>query len=164
VDPLILLGIFVVGLFAGCRSLTPPAVVAYAAHEKVLDLHGSPFSWLGAAPVAYALAAFAVFELIGDKLPMTPSRRAPGPFAFRIVTGSFCGAALASATHGNLAVGILLGVLGAAAGTLGGYEIRSRLVTRLKCPDWPVALAEDLVTVGGSIAIITVLIAGAKVA
>ena len=35
----------------------------------------------------------AIFELIADQLPKTPSRKALPGFAARIVTGGLCGAA-----------------------------------------------------------------------
>ena len=36
------------------------------------------------------------------------------------------------------------------AGTLGGYQARSRLVRALNVPDYVVALAEDVVAIGGA--------------
>ncbi|MGH7516102.1 MAG: DUF4126 family protein, partial [Gemmatimonadales bacterium] len=42
----------------------------------------------------------------------------------------------------------------AVAGTLGGYQARTRLVPALKVPDYVVALAEDVVAVGGAVMIV----------
>jgi uncharacterized membrane protein len=41
------------------------------------------------------------------------------------------------------------GIIGAVLGTLGGYEARSRLVAANGGRDLPVAIAEDVLAVGG---------------
>jgi uncharacterized membrane protein len=89
-----------------------------------------------------------VAELVTDKLPFTPSRTRPGPFAGRIISGALSGAALAAGTGESLTLGVLLGALGAVLGTLGGYRARVGLVSSLKVPDYVVALAEDATAVG----------------
>jgi uncharacterized membrane protein len=43
--------------------------------------------------------------------------------------------------------GVVLGMVGAALGAFAGFMIRRDLVERLGCPDWVVAVAEDLFTV-----------------
>jgi len=55
--------------------------------------------------------------------------------------------AAVGAPRGGLAAGAVLGVLGAVAGTLGGYELRTRLA-RAVGRDLPIALLEDLVAIG----------------
>jgi len=40
-------------------------------------------------------------------------------------------------------------------GTLGGYEIRSRLVKAIGGKDLPIALLEDAIAVGGAILIVS---------
>jgi uncharacterized membrane protein len=47
------------------------------------------------------------------------------------------------------------GVIGAVAGTLGGYEFRTRLVAATGGRDLPIALLEDAVAIGGAILIVT---------
>jgi len=88
----------------------------------------------------------AIGELINDKLPKTPSRKAPGPFIGRVMSGALCGAALG---------GLLAGVLGAVAGTLGGYEFRARLVRAIGGKDLPIALLEDAIAIGGAVWIVS---------
>jgi uncharacterized membrane protein len=118
---------FLIGVVAGLRSLTPPAAVSWAARVGWLHLENTPLAFFGFAATPYILSLLAIVELINDKLPKTPSRKAPAPFAFRVVVGALCGAAL-GAPGGNLIAGLLAGALGGVAGTLGGYEFRSRLV------------------------------------
>jgi uncharacterized membrane protein len=140
---------FLLGGVAGLRSMTAPAVVAWAARLGWIHLDGTPLSFLGRPAAAYILTALMIGELIGDKLPMTPSRTKPGPFIARIVTGALAGAALMAGLGQRLMLGAIVGACGAVAGTLGGYRARTRLVPALGVRDYVVALAEDVVAVGG---------------
>lgn len=58
--------------------------------------------------------------------------------------------AICASAHQLLVIGALVGVLGAIAGAFAGYEIRHRLVEAFGLPDFGVAVAEDLVAVGGA--------------
>jgi uncharacterized membrane protein len=104
---------------------------------------------MGAAITPWILSVLAIGELINDKMPKTPSRKAPPSFAVRIATGALSGAALGAA-HGSLAGGVVAGGIGAVAGTLGGYEARTRLVRATGGKDLPIALLEDAIAVLGA--------------
>lgn len=145
---------FLIGVSAGLRSMTAPAFVAWGARLGWLRLDGTILSFLGSAVAAWLLTALALGELIADKLPKTPNRTSPGPFVARIVSGALSGAALSGATGGPLVAGAVLGALGAVTGTLGGYTARRRLVPALGVPDHLVAVAEDVVAVGGALVIL----------
>ena len=95
-------------------------------------------AFLGFAVTPYILSALAIGELINDKLPKTPSRKAPVPFAARVVSGALCGAALAATRQGVIG-GLIAGALGGIAGTLAGYEFRARLVRAIGGNDLPIA-------------------------
>src|SRR5262245_4101289 len=99
--------------------MTAPAVVSWAAYLKWLDLSQTPLAFLGYAATPYIVSLLAIGELITDKLPTTPSRKAPPGFIARIVSGAFCGYALALGIGQSALVGGLLGSIGAVAGTLG---------------------------------------------
>jgi uncharacterized membrane protein len=43
----VLLLAFLIGVIAGLRSLTAPAVVAYGAHKGWLNLTGTRLAWMG---------------------------------------------------------------------------------------------------------------------
>jgi uncharacterized membrane protein len=146
---------FLLGFLAGLRSMTPLAAVSWGARLGWLHLDGTPLTFFGSAAAAYLLTALMLAELVADKLPRTPSRTQPGPFIGRIVTGGLAGAALLGGTGGSLALGALLGALGAVAGTLGGYRARTGVVRMLGVPDYVVALAEDAVAVGGACLILS---------
>jgi uncharacterized membrane protein len=148
---------FLLGTIAGLRSMTAPAAVAWGARLGWLRLDGSPLAFLGSAAAAYLLTGLMLAELVGDKLPKTPSRTRPGPFLARIVTGGLAGAALTAGTGGSIAVGAVLGALGAVAGTLGGYRARTGLVRALGVPDYTVALVEDALALGGACLILALV-------
>ena len=138
---------FFIGVVAGLRSMTAPAAVSWAARLGWLHLEYTPLAFLGYAATPYILSLLAIGELVNDKLPKTPSRKAAVPFAARIVMGAGCGAAF-GAGSGDLATGLIAGAAGAVAGTLGGYEFRSRLVKATGGKDLPIALLEDVIAVG----------------
>jgi len=140
---------FLIGLVAGLRSLTAPAAVSWGARLGWLHLENTWLAFLGAPVTPYILSALAIGELINDKLPKTPSRKAPVPFAARLAMGALCGAALGAPTQAWIG-GLLFGALGAVAGTLGGYEARSRLVSAIGGKDFPIALLEDAIAVCGA--------------
>jgi uncharacterized membrane protein len=146
---------FGIGVVAGLRSLTAPAVVSWAAHLGWLKFYNAHLTLLRSTPVVWILTAFALSEFVADKLPTTPNRTAPAPLIGRIATGALCGAALAAAGGQALLLGILLGSLGGIAGAFGGYEARHELVHGVHLPDLLVAVSEDLIAIGGALLIVT---------
>lgn len=145
---------FLIGVVAGLRAMTPPAAVSWAARLGWLHLENTPLAFLGYAATPYVLSVLAIGEIITDKLPKTPSRKAPPGFIARVVTGGLSGAAI-GASHQMLAGGLLAGAVGAVAGTLGGYELRSRLVKATGGNDLPIALLEDAIAVGAALFIVS---------
>jgi uncharacterized membrane protein len=137
-----------IGIVAGLRSLTAPAVVAWAAHLGWLSLNGSSLGFMGSTAAAIIFSIFAIGELIGDKLPMIPKRTALAPLLARIVTGGLCGASLCAAANQSLLIGALLGGTGAVIGAFAGYDIRRRLVSKLNIKDILIAIPEDLIAIG----------------
>lgn len=138
---------FLIGVVAGLRALTAPAVASWAARAGWLNLQGTPLAWLGAAVTPWIFTAAALGELVNDKLPKAGSRKAPAPFLARIVMGALSGGAIGgSAGGGGLAAGLVLGAAGAVAGTLGGYALRARLARAIG-RDLPAALIEDAVAI-----------------
>jgi len=137
-----------IGLVAGLRSFTPPAVVSWAAHFGALNLAGSRLAFMGSLVSAIVFSLFAIGELIGDKLPQTPRRTAIFPLVARMVTGGLCGACFCAAASQSLGMGIFLGATSAIIGAFVGYQIRAQLVRRLPIKDFVVAICEDLVAIG----------------
>jgi uncharacterized membrane protein len=137
-----------IGIVAGLRSLTAPAVVAWGAHLGWLNLHGSPLAFMGSTAAVAILSVLAVGELIADKLPMIPKRTAPAPLIARIITGGLCGACLCAAAGKSLLAGMLFGGIGGVVGAFVGYSVRRRLVNNLHIKDLVVAVCEDAVAIG----------------
>jgi uncharacterized membrane protein len=142
-----------IGAVAGLRSLTAPAAVSWAARLGWLHLENTPLAFMGFAATPYIVSVLALAEIINDKLPKTPSRKAPPGFIARIATGALCGAAFGAANQALLG-GLLAGVVGAVVGTLGGYEFRSRLVRAIGGNDLPIALIEDAIAVVGAVLLV----------
>jgi uncharacterized membrane protein len=106
-----------------------------------------------ASPITAGLLTFlALGELIVDKLPSTPSRKAPPGFIARLISGTLCGATLGAA-GGVMVAGAAAGIVGAALGTLGGYRVRMALA-RAWGRDLPAALAEDAVAIGAVVLVL----------
>ena len=146
---------FAIGVIAGLRTFTAPAVVCWAAHLGWNNLHGSHLAILGSIVTVVIVTLLAIFELVNDKLPNTPNRTTPGPLGARIVSGALCGAALAIAGGQGALLGAILAIIGALVGAFGGYQVRHQIVTRLKVKDIGVALLEDLIAIGGGLLIVT---------
>lgn len=137
-----------IGVVAGLRALTAPAVVSWAAFLDWIPVDDKWSLWVGHWITVTVLTVLAVVELVTDQLPKTPSRKTTLQFSTRMITGAFAGAVLGSAWHHTFAA-LGAGVIGAVLGTLGGYEARKRLVAATGGRDLPVALLEDVVAVGG---------------
>ncbi len=139
---------FGIGVVAGLRALTGPAVVSWAAHLGWLNLNGSPLAFMASTWTAILFLLLAIFELIGDLLPRTPKRTAPVPLGARILLGGLCGACLCASWNQSLTTGAVLGAVGGLVGAFGGYETRKRLATSLMIKDIFIALTEDLIAIG----------------
>jgi uncharacterized membrane protein len=146
---------FAIGVLTGFRSLAAPAAVCWAAHWNWLHLQDSPLSFLGSTAALCIFTALALIELVVDKLPQAPDRRKIASLLNRVVMGGICGAALCVSGGQSLAVGGILGALGAVAGAYGGYEVRHRIVRSGKAPDFAIALLEDIIAVGGDFWIVS---------
>lgn len=152
---LILALAFAIGVIAGLRTFTAPAVVCWAAHLGWINLHGSHLAFLGSTVTVVIVTLLAIFELVNDKLPATPNRTTPGPLGARIVMGALCGAALAIGGGQGVPLGAIAGTVGSVVGAFGGYQARHQIVTLLKVKDFGVALVEDLVAICGALLVVT---------
>lgn len=150
---LVLLLALLIGFIAGLRALTAPAVVAWGAFLGWIDLSGTWASWVGHGITVAVFTALAAVELVTDQLPKTPSRKTPPQFLARVLTGGFAGAVLGAA-WGYPIASLGAAIIGVILGTLGGYEARKRLVAANGGRDLPVALAEDVVAMGGGLLIV----------
>jgi uncharacterized membrane protein len=144
-----------IGVIAGLRTMTAPAAVSWAARKGWINLAPTSLAFLGYAFTPWILTLLALAELVTDQLPTTPSRKAPGPFGARLVSGGLSGAAI-GASRGSLLSGLIAGILGAVIGTIGGYACRARLAAAFGS-DRPAALLEDAIAIGGAFLIVAAL-------
>jgi uncharacterized membrane protein len=142
---MLLLCALLLGVVAGLRSMLAPAMVSWFARCGVLAVASTPLAFMGYRYTPIILTVFAIGELIVDKLPTTPSRKAPVGLTARIVTGGLSGATIGAAGH-MLAIGLILGIIGAVAGTFGGSALRAKLAAAFK-RDLPAALLEDVIAI-----------------
>jgi len=145
---------FLIGFFAGLRSLAAPATTAWAAHLGWLKL-ARPLSFIGSIPSIVIFTVLAGVELVFDKLPNTPNRTSPPALIARILTGGLTGACISMSGGQRVYLGAGLGAVGGIVGSFAGYHARSGIVKILGAPDIYIAIVEDLVTVGGCLFIVS---------
>jgi uncharacterized membrane protein len=146
---------FLIGVIAGLRTMTAPAVVAWAVNRHWLNLYNSPLAFMGSTAAVAIFTLLALGELVIDKLPSTPKRTRLAGLIGRSVLGGLSGAGVAVAGSQSIAPGAILGVAGAIAGAFLGYEVRKRLVRALKVPDFVIGLLEDALAIAGGLLIVS---------
>jgi uncharacterized membrane protein len=137
----LLLAACLIGIVAGMRAMTAPAIAGWAA---ALGLIGTVTGWpafMGYRWTAWIFTVAALGEWVTDQLPATPSRKVPVQFAARIIMGGLSGATLGAAQDDWLAC-LIAGAVGAVLGTQGGAAFRGALARALG-NDHPAAFIED---------------------
>jgi uncharacterized membrane protein len=146
---------FLIGVVAGLRSMTAPAVTCWAAHLGWLKLHGTPLSFMGSAVAVGIFTVLGCAELVADQLPSTPARTQPPGLIARFLLGGLAAAALAASGSQSLVLGGLLGATGGIAGAFAGYQARTRFVKALRVPDFVIAVLEDALAIGGGLFLVS---------
>jgi uncharacterized membrane protein len=131
------------GAISGLRSLSGPAFVSHAASHGHLDLEGTPLAFLGSSRLSKILILMEIGELVGDKLPTTPSRTAIPPLLGRAVSGAVVGAAVFLSDGRRATTGVALGSTAAVVAAFAGERLRARTVEKTGFPDPVVAIVED---------------------
>jgi uncharacterized membrane protein len=125
---------FWLGLIAGLRTFTAPAVLW-------LERHPGPW--------AYGLAVLAVLEYAGDLHPKAPPRTSTVGLLARVVSGAFVGWATALSFGGSSIAGAITGAIGAVIGAYGGLAARLRMIQAMG--NVPAAIVEDIVAILASL-------------
>lgn len=146
-----MIGIPVLGAMTGLRTMTPMAILCWFAYLHHLPIHHSWAFWVANPITVGVFTLLALGELVGDKLPQTPSRLDIGPLAARVVFGGLVGAIAATGLHGSALEGIMLGAIGALGGAFIGYHVRAGIKHHHNTPDLPLAIAEDIIAIGLSV-------------
>jgi len=132
-----LLACFLLGIVAGLRTFTAPAVLW-------LLRHGGLWAWL--------LSAAALFEYALDVSPKAPARTRAVGLSVRIVSGGFVGWAIATSAGHSAIAGAIAGIAGAIAGAYGGLALRLKLIEIMG----PITsgIVEDVVAIGLAVLIV----------
>jgi uncharacterized membrane protein len=144
-----------IGLVAGLRSMIAPALVAWAAHLGWMNFQQTSLAWMGSTGAVVIFSLLAIDELMGDKKTYAPKRIQPLPLSARIVLGGFCGLCFSAVAHRPLFPAAIVGGIGGFIGAFAGYRIRRWLVQNLHARDRVIAVAEDLITLGLAIFIVS---------
>lgn len=150
------------GIVAGMRSMTPPALIAHELRRTgSRELDESPLRFLTTAQAAEVTRILAAGEIMADKTPWIPDRISPPGLVGRGVSGALAGAALCSG-DGNEepVVGAVVGAAAALASAFAAYHLRKRL-GEAGIPDPVLAAAEDVLAVGGGLLILRAETSGA---
>jgi uncharacterized membrane protein len=139
------LAALILGIVAGLRAVTPLAAISWAAHFGWINLSATWAGFLGNIITVIVLSILAIVEYVTDQLPSTPSRKSVPQFAARIILGGAVGLVV-GLPSGTWIVTLILGIIGAVIGTLGGFEVRRRLATAFG-RDLPAGLLEDAVAI-----------------
>lgn len=142
------------GVVAGLRSQLPLALLGWRLREQeqVAGDEAEPLPAVMKKPWFIPLVTtFAAGELIGDKLPFTPSRLEPAPLVGRLLLGGLAGVITAKASRESSVVGALAGASGAVVGAFGGYHVRKAVVQASRVADPIVAIGEDVVAIGAGV-------------
>ncbi len=132
-----------IGIVAGMRAMTAPAVVSYIATEGCLQNEKNSFGLLGHPKALRVMIGLASGELIFDKLPFMPKRTDSAGLAARIISGALCGATICKAKNRSIVVGAIAGTFGAIGSTFAVFNVRQSLARELHIPDPAIALLED---------------------
>jgi uncharacterized membrane protein len=146
---------FAIGMVSGMRSLTAPAIAAWAAHRNWLNLAGTRLAFMGSTAAVAIFTVLAILELIADKLPATPSRTKPVGLIARFLCGALSGACVGVSAGQTPTFGAVLGAAGGIAGAFAGYQWRTGLVRALKVPDFVIALVEDAIAIVAGLFIVS---------
>ena len=143
------LSAFQIGVIAGMRALTAPALVSHKLSNTYPDpLAGSKLDFLHSPTTATVLKVLAGGELIGDKMPQAPNRIGAAQLPVRILSGALSGAALSESEGESAPYGALFGALGAVASSFAFFHLRHWLTADRGLPDPAIALVEDALAIG----------------
>lgn len=143
----LLVAALIVGFATGLRTFTPLALICWVAVWGWLPLGGSRLAFLGTETGAIVVTFLALFELVGDKLSITPRRTSKGPLGGRMLIAAFAAASLALGMGRSWILPLLCGAAAAVAGAFAGFNYRTRLTKKTPIPDFVFALIEDAATI-----------------
>ena len=148
-DSQVYAGAAMLGIAAGMRSMSSPAIVCGLAHTGLLPAQNRQLEIMAHPASVTTTALLAAGELIADKLPFIPARITPGPLVTRAISGALCGSAILSAKKRSVLFGALVGACAAVGSSYVAYYTRRYLGQRTGIPDPVLAVLEDAVVAAG---------------
>lgn len=136
------------GAVTGMRSMTGLAMAAHELSDRPAGEIDGLRRWLASDPVAIALSALAIGELVADKMPEIPDRIDPGPLAGRGVMGALVGAIAGGEEY--WIAGAVVGAVAAVTAAWVGWSVRKEAGWATGLPDPVIAVAEDAVAIAGA--------------
>ena len=127
------------GAASGARSQLGVATVVARSDPSLPPIFRQPWT-------RRLLVAAAAGELVGDKLPATPSRLEPPGIAGRLALGALAAGLFARTRRAPWLPAAAIGASSAAVSAKIGHDVRARLAQH--APDPAVAVVEDALAVG----------------
>jgi uncharacterized membrane protein len=156
-DSRIYLGAAAIGVVAGMRSMSAPALISQVARNGALEVTGSKIAFLNRTGALSTTGLLALGEFVADKLPFTPARTKAGSVAVRAISGALSGGVLCSARKKSPWLGALIGASAAVGATYAAYHLRRTAEARLNLPDPVLAVAEDALVATSALLIASAL-------
>jgi uncharacterized membrane protein len=133
------LGSLLLGAASGLRSQLGVATVVVHSDSSLPQILQLPWT-------KRLLVVAAAGELVGDKLPNTPSRLTPPGIAGRLVLGALAAGLFAQTREAPWVPAAPIGATSALAAAKVGHDVRARLAQY--APDPAVAVVEDALALG----------------
>jgi uncharacterized membrane protein len=133
------------GLVAGMRSMTAPAVLSHYLSRWGVHSDDPTVRLLASPRTAGVLKVLAAGELVADKTPFIPSRTEPAPLLGRVFMGALCGSVVGAWRGSSQPAAAFTGAVAALGGTYLAYQLRKRAGHRTGLPDSVFAVTEDAV-------------------
>ena len=137
------------GILAGMRSMSAPTLASRWLARTQPDSEDRLARVMAHPWAPRVLGLLAVGELIGDKLPMTPSRVTVVPLTGRMLSGALAAASVTQERQRGRRLAVAaLGAVAALASSWAFYALRRTATKKLGVPDVAVALTEDALLAG----------------
>jgi len=137
--------VVLLALISGMRSMMAPALLSMNVKtEDKAGLHASRLDFVGQKRTQDVLGVLTTAELIGDKLPFTPSRIKPSQLTVRLLSGAAVGALTYSLAGREARKGAALGGIVSLASTTVFFTLRKALSLTRIIPEPFTGLAEDI--------------------
>lgn len=142
------------GALSGMRTLSATAVFSHYLRYNNLNIKDRKIKFLGSTGFAILSKILAAGEVAADKSSKIPDRVRPGGLSGRALSGALVGAAVYSLNRHQVWKGALVGAASALVSTVLSFYGRKFINQKTKLPDHTIGAVEDMVAVGGSIAVL----------